>query len=1194
MTANYETLFAPVTPHWRSMDLIAKDIQGAASGGSTEKSRAELATIELLMRQGDRHFARRQYELAVNKYKEARSKILKIIQPRFNISSYLGVKDRLLPLNKSIEQLMLKASVHVLEAVRFTTSERPPIIVPELDPGLPRDLRQFISVGFHEVSAIDATINAASLVGIGLLAEGKPGAAIAVMETTLEKADAANRVDRGSLAVLQMNLAASHIQAGNSAEAMEVAKKAVAGFRSRKDPVGEAQALHLSGIAAKLRGDKATAKRFFSQAVTRLGALDRGTVLQPAPRVQPITRRIDRVNGARVRPLVEDTALMVHARRFVSGATLGDRLELDSTRLKEIVGKNEALVPFRLEGRVATWGTLELTLPANRYQQSKTWVVGIPVGEKVVSFKTGDGNLVDHDRVTRSIYAARINKRKFRDIRVSIADTSTFSIYSLHLYAYVLPLKIGDSYHRMGRFANAESNYLQAATYSYLNQRIEASVIWTRLARNTLEWGVVLYKQERIDAARAQFEKIVMTDSSVPDSFFYTTDSLSVPAQEARDLIARIQQRPLPWIHREMATLLLRASGHLASIAAGFDYYGLLLSPIHTFEYLQGVARAFCKEAIQAEREFVNFKSREEFESATRRELDNAMAMAQNEAEAREQMYRAAQDDKLAAQRGVDLASSRRLDAIDQRNGYATSSSAQIWAQAASQALLGGEDGMYSEISALADRLDRGETISGAGPLLAAAQVLRAGRKSRQYELDRMQDTIDQLTEAIGVAQAQLASAAHRTRATEIAWQASLQQVTLLEEALKAFDNEFFTPDAWSAMAEVMRDISRSYIERAISIAKLMQRAYNFENDENLHVIKTEYGHGIANEAPGRDTRLLAGDALLIDVDAFTHYAITHITRKSSQLKDVISLVNDYPAQFEHFLNTGLLVFETDLYEFDRLHPGFYEQRIEAVEIEVVGLLGDQALNGTLMAGGVSSFRRRNNTTGSRTHSIDTMALSDFELRNDIFLYTADTGVRGLFQGLGLGGTWQLHLPRRSNAIDLNRIFDIRLVLYYKAKYDPSLRTTVLALPFRAGELMRQKTLSMRYDFPASWYAFYKNGQVSFNYDRQRFPANQTAFNAEEVRLRVFTQEGISNEGIELDITAPGVATVRATTGASGIVSTDDRALATLISILPLGEWNIAVVSGIPLNGPDGLVFSRVHNIQLSVDYSFAYLPEVL
>jgi hypothetical protein len=152
----------------------------------------------------------------------------------------------------------------------------------------------------------------------------------------------------------------------------------------------------------------------------------------------------------------------------------------------------------------------------------------------------------------------------------------------------------------------------------------------------------------------------------------------------------------------------------------------------------------------------------------------------------------------------------------------------------------------------------------------------------------------------------------------------------------------------------------------------------------------------------------------------------------------------------------------------------------------------------------------------------------------------------------------------------------------------------VLALPARGGELMRQKTLSMRYDFPASWYAFYNNGVVSFVYDQKRFPANQQAFNAVETRIRVFTREGISNENIDLEITAPGVAMAQATTGAGGMVSTDDAALDTLANIAPLGEWRIAVVGGASVTGPGGLEFDRIHNIQLSIDYSYEYLPEVL
>src|ERR1041384_2689021 len=62
----------------------------------------------------------------------------------------------------------------------------------------------------------------------------------------------------------------------------------------------------------------------------------------------------------------------------------------------------------------------------------------------------------------------------------------------------------------------------------------------------------------------------------------------------------------------------------------------------------------------------------------------------------------AAREDVNAAQRAFDLAKKRRDDAVTQRDQYSASSSAQIWAQAASQAQGMGEDSWYGEISELA------------------------------------------------------------------------------------------------------------------------------------------------------------------------------------------------------------------------------------------------------------------------------------------------------------------------------------------------------------------------------------------------------------------------------------------------------------------------------------------------------------
>lgn len=155
----------------------------------------------------------------------------------------------------------------------------------------------------------------------------------------------------------------------------------------------------------------------------------------------------------------------------------------------------------------------------------------------------------------------------------------------------------------------------------------------------------------------------------------------------------------------------------------------------------------------------------------------------------------------------------------------------------------------------------------------------------------------------------------------------------------------------------------------------------------------------------------------------------------------------------------GCSRFETDLYELDRKHPGFYAQRIEAVEVELIGLLPDNsAPEGTLTAGGVTNFRKLDGSVGKRVHQVDTMALSNFTLRDDSFLYSTDTGVRGLFQGYGAGATWQMHLSRRSNNFDFRRILDVNLMLYYMAMYDSALEASVLTTPPRDGELEMLRT----------------------------------------------------------------------------------------------------------------------------------------
>lgn len=450
-----------------------------------------------------------------------------------------------------------------------------------------------------------------------------------------------------------------------------------------------------------------------------------------------------------------------------------------------------------------------------------------------------------------------------------------------------------------------------------------------------------------------------------------------------------------------------------------------------------------------------------------------------------------------------------------------------------------------------------------------------------------MDANILELTQSVTVAQEMLASVKARQVSAQLSAKAADQRSDFAKAALDAFDQEMFRPETWGRMADIMRGISQSYLHDAIRMAKLMERAFNYETDGNLATIKNDYGYAMGGSGASNPGRLLGGDSLLADIDAFTFRAVTGRIKKSSRIKDVISVATDFPAQFEAFRRTGVLALETDLYEFDRRHPGFYNQRIEAVELQFAGLLPAGGVEGTLSCGGVTRYRTRANGTNKRVHQVDTMALSDFTVREDGFLYTVETGVRGLFQGMGVGASWRLQLPRRSNDLDYRQIFDVNIVIYYTAIFDDLLSKAILNTPRRPGELAEQRTFDLRFAVPEAWYALYRSNSVQFTLDAAQLPKNQQDFALTGLNLRVVTRDGVSSADIELKVTGPGASTATATTDANGVV-----ALTSLASGTPIGQWTIELLGGASLLDGAVIKSERVYNIQFGLEYDFTFISE--
>ena len=143
----------------------------------------------------------------------------------------------------------------------------------------------------------------------------------------------------------------------------------------------------------------------------------------------------------------------------------------------------------------------------------------------------------------------------------------------------------------------------------------------------------------------------------------------------------------------------------------------------------------------------------------------------------------------------------------------------------------------------------------------------------------------------------------------------------------------------------------------------------SFETDNELSVINGEYA---GSETGG----MFGSEYLLRDIESFTYHFVAHQRSKETNVKDVISLANEYPLAFGEFLESGKMSFETTLRDFDVRHPGLYGQRVQAVELEVIGLISPEGIRGTLRAGGASRYRTADGAEKTRVHTLDTMALS--------------------------------------------------------------------------------------------------------------------------------------------------------------------------------------------------------------------------
>ncbi len=823
--------------------------------------------------------------------------------------------------------------------------------------------------------------------------------------------------------------------------------------------------------------------------------------------------------------------------------------------------------------------------------------LGVSVAGKVVSITWNVGDSPATATLQSNIYAARVSLTALPDVLISPQQPSDVALALPHDYYYEIPLGLAECYHALGDYANAETYYLQAASYQYLNSAIEAPFVWIELANLYLDWGNSVFKSGDPTDALPIYSKVLTPAMAAPTSQLYTLAGLKPAWTVAEQVITSLSTVTTLTVNPQIAAVIVDVKQQLLKIAAGLDFWGVWAPavPIWTFDYLQQVAINFAQLAISAEQNVISFWNNADQASLTLQQLNDNVSQSQAEATAALMQLTAAQAQTQVYQDGVTLAQQRATDAQANATEYASLSNQWTMHSALQSQMNGGDNGDSSALNGYASQMMSGNyNLSGSLATLAAAEGLTSARLNQQYEVDSMNRQTQELQTATVQAQDELTASAAQQNAAQAQLDAATLRAANAVGDVAAFNAQTFTPDVWNRMGNTMLKLYQRYFTMALKVSRMMQQAYNFETDQSLQMIKSSYA---SDEVNG----LLGADALMADIQGFTYNLITSTTGKPQPIRQTISLAQRYGYAFEsQFRKTGAIDFQTTFDDFEMVYPGTYSGRIQEIEVAVQGIVPPTGVSGSLTNGGISMYRlpsadwtTANSGVKYRVQSSETLVLSDYSPRTDAVVVQTDPGMMRIFEGAGVCSTWHLEFPPSENDIDYGSITDVQMTIVYQARYDPTLSSTVItALAGRPGVASQQRGIPLRWVYPDAFFAFQNSGTMTISFAQRDFPFNQRSPVITSIGVVVATVGGLSASGLKVQLATPShTAAVSAPTDANGVIDSGAAASpwAPLASGSALGAFTIAMTAADnpSLVQSGKLSLAGIGNIGLVLGYSY-------
>jgi hypothetical protein len=284
------------------------------------------------------------------------------------------------------------------------------------------------------------------------------------------------------------------------------------------------------------------------------------------------------------------------------------------------------------------------------------------------------------------------------------------------------------------------------------------------------------------------------------------------------------------------------------------------------------------------------------------------------------------------------------------------------------------------------------------------------------------------------------------------------------------------------ALSEFSNRLMRRYLDLAGRMAWSAERALAFEQDRQLGIIAFDY-------FPRNLFGVTGADLLQLHLAELEAARIQGLTQ-TIPVKQTFSLARDYPVQFGQLKKTGLCRFATTEAPLQLVHPGVYGYRVRNVTVAATYADPIQPHRGMLTNQGVSLVtRNQQGTAHTLIRYPDALPLSEFRMRNDMWVFDLPDETLLPFEGSGIETVWELMLSKIGNANGFGSLTDILITFDMRASYSASLeKQHIAALPNSANRslLVSAKTMN-----PGALAAFRMDGgQVTLEVDLAKLARN--------------------------------------------------------------------------------------------------------